>query len=211
MGAWVRGCIAVHGGVGAWARGCVGAWVHGCVRAWVRGCVDAWVRGCVGVWTRGRRGRWVLTHSPKAGSSANSVGTLAWPCSFTNRRSAAKRSSHMPGFITTHSNLMRCSFFTRAALIPYSTPGATGLSALALQLRRVRAPLGADPQAQGRVAGELRGHPGVVVLLHELPQRREALVPHVWLHHPLEPDVLQLPHARHTDTHGSESWSPPVP
>ena len=60
--------------------------------------------------------RCLLTHLPKAGSSANSRGTLAWPCSFTNARSAAKRSSHAAeaGF---HLNLMSCSFFMRAALI----------------------------------------------------------------------------------------------
>ena len=62
-------------------------------------------------------------------------------------------------------------------------------------------PLGADPLAQGRVVGKLRGHPGVAVLLHEPPQRRETLVPHAWLHHhPLEPDALQLLHAHRTDT-----------
>jgi hypothetical protein len=65
--------------------------------------------------------RWVLTHKPKAGSPANSVGTLAWPCFFTNCRSATQRLPHMSGF-TTHSNLMFCSFsvcsfFTRAALM----------------------------------------------------------------------------------------------
>jgi hypothetical protein len=60
--------------------------------------------------------RWVLTHKPKAGSPANSVGTLAWSCFFTNCRSAAKRLSRMSGF-TTHSNLMFCSFLMRATLI----------------------------------------------------------------------------------------------
>ena len=30
--------------------------------------------------------------------------------------------SHMPSFITTHSNLMRCSFFTRAARKFASSP-----------------------------------------------------------------------------------------
>ena len=61
--------------------------------------------------------RCVLTHVPRAGSSANLRGTVAWPCFFANRRSAAKRSSHASGFTSVHSNPMRCSFLMRAAVM----------------------------------------------------------------------------------------------
>ena len=111
--------------------------------------------------------------------------------------SRRRQTTPPPAHDTFHSNPMCSRFFMRAAVMRLVHLGSRPAS-------RCHSAANA---AQGRVGGEPLGPPGVAVLLHELPQRLEALVPHVWLHHPLEPDVLQLLHARHSDTHGATGLS----